>query len=186
MDLYSIRLIVPIMLLAFQTQDRCSGYSYFFYIGARFLKLPHRWEQLLVTDFNQNVGEFRFFSEDPLLAVNFFSPVCRKFSNPFCIFPLVGSSAIFSLERTNPILEISFFLYASRAACTSSMILFSLVRDPSLIISNRYFESVSNRTGTGLIVDCSNWDRIARASSNESANTTTSADRTDLVTLRDL
>ena len=108
------------------------------------------------------------------------------FSNAFWMFPLVSPSARFSLERTNRILEIDFFLYGSRAVATSSMILFSLVSDPLLITSTRDFESVSKRTGIGPSLDSSNLDRIAGVSSKKSANETTSVDRTDLVTMRGL
>ena len=113
------------------------------------------------------------------------SPVVNMPRSKFCILDLVRQSAMFSFELTNPMLEISRVRSVSRAACMSSIIRFSLVRVPLLIMSTNDFESVKRGIGIAHSSVCSICDRITKASSNKSAKAITSAERIDLVTFLD-
>ena len=99
---------------------------------------------------------------------------------------LVNPSARLCELRTNPILLISRALYACLAAYMSSMIRFSLVRLPLDMMSKRLLESVSMCTGIGSFNMNSSCLRIARASSDRSANAMTSADSTERAMRLDL
>ena len=78
-----------------------------------------------------------------------------------------------------------FLVYACLVACMSSIIRFSLVLEPLLMISNNDFESFSRCMSTPRRSACSNWSQRAKASSKSSANAMNSAKRTERVTLRD-
>ena len=106
--------------------------------------------------------------------------VCNNSNSLFCVYSLVNPSAKSSLERLNPMYDISRHLHPSRAAQMSKIILFQLVRVPSLIMSNRDLESVSCCLGTGWHTTSWAWKRRSMTSPNKSANTITSTDNTDL------
>ena len=87
--------------------------------------------------------------------------VCSKLKIAFCFLGFVKPSATLLLELTNPMLEISCARYARRSEWMSSIILFSHVREPLLIMSKRDFESVMRCMGTAMLRVCSSCERRA-------------------------
>lgn len=112
-------------------------------------------------------------------------PFCKQFKYAFYILSFVKPSSILSQLRTKAMFEISCTRQSCRAANISSIICFSLVRDPLLIMSNNDFESFCKCRSIAFLSACSNCDWRACASSNKSAKAITSADNTERVTLLD-
>ena len=113
-------------------------------------------------------------------------PVASTWCKFAWLITFVRPSAVFFEFRTKPMSEIAFALNPSRAAAMLNIVLFSDVREPFYITSNKILESVNSCTGMSLFIKNPTSSDIVPATSNMSLNAMTSPARGDRVTRRDL